>query len=235
MKKDVSIIVGGSKGIGRAIYLNLKKKNKKVFVVSRSKKSNDHISVDLSKKYEIQSAIKSKIASKYKVKNLIFCQRYRGEDLEGHFETALFSSHCFIEAIKKNLAKNCSVVFINSIASQFIVSEQNLGYHLSKAALENFVKYNAVEYGKKRVRFNSISPGTVIKPESENFFKKSKKYSVVSKKVIPLQRLCKVDDIINLTNFLCSDKSSYITGQNIVLDGGLSVIGQETVARKFIK
>ena len=48
-------------------------------------------------------------------------------------------------------------MFINSIASQFIVSEQNLGYHLSKAALENFVKYYAVKYGDKQIRFNSIS------------------------------------------------------------------------------
>ena len=58
---------------------------------------------------------------------------------------------------------------------------------------------------------------------------------MVAKKIIPLKRLCKTDDIVNLTNFLCSDKASYITGQNIFLDGGLSVLGQETVARKFIK
>ena len=58
--------------------------------------------------------------------------------------------------------------------------------------------------------------------------------SMVADKIVPLKRLCKTDDIINLANFLCSDKSSYITGQNIVLDGGLSLLGQETVARKFI-
>ena len=169
------------------------------------------------------------------VKNLIFCQRYRGDDLFNHFDIGLFSSKYFIDALGKSLIKNSSVVFINSIASQFIVSEQNLGYHLSKAALENFVKYYAVKYGEKQIRFNSISPGTVIKPESKNFFNKSKKYKLVAKKIIPLRRLCKTDDIVNLTNFLCSDKASYITGQNIFLDGGLSVLGQETVARKFIK
>ena len=235
-KKEISIVVGGSKGIGKAIYLNLKKQNKNVFVISRAlKKSKNFINLDLSNPELIEREIAIKIKKKFRVKNLIFCQRYRGDDLFNHFDIGLFSSKYFIDALGKSLIKNSSVVFINSIASQVIVSEQNLGYHLSKAALENFVKYYAVKYGEKQIRFNSISPGTVIKPESKKFFNKSKKYKLVAKKIIPLRRLCKTDDIVNLTNFLCSDKASYITGQNIFLDGGLSVLGQETVARKFIK
>tara|TARA_A100001011_G_scaffold376730_1_gene439640 strand:- start:4072 stop:4785 length:714 start_codon:yes stop_codon:yes gene_type:complete len=235
-KKEITIVVGGSKGIGKAIYLNLKKQNKNVFVISRSlKKSKNFINLDLSSPKLIKREIEIKIKKKFKVKSLIFCQRYRGDDLYGHFEIGLFSSKYFIDALGKSLIKNSSIVFINSIASQFIVSEQNLGYHLSKAALENFVKYYAVKFGEKQIRFNSISPGTVVKPESKKFFSKSKKYKLVAKKIIPLKRLCKTDDIVNLTNFLCSDKASYITGQNIFLDGGLSVLGQETVARKFIK
>ncbi len=234
-KKEIIIVVGGSKGIGKAIYLNFKKQNKKVLVISRSSKNTqDHLKLDLSDKNAILKEVKSRILNKFKVKSLIFCQRYRGDDIHGHFEIGLFSSKYFIDALGNSLVKGCSIIFINSIASQFIVSEQSLGYHLSKAALDNFVKYYAVKYGDKQIRFNSISPGTVIKPESKKFFKKSKKYNIVAKKVIPLKRLCKTEDIINLTNFLCSGKSSYITGQSIVLDGGLSVLGQETIARKFI-
>lgn len=234
-KKEVTIIVGGSKGIGKAIYLNLRKQKKNVLAISRSlKKSKNFVNLDLSNPDSIEREIETKIKKKFWVKNLIFCQRYRGDDLNGHFKIGLFSSKYFIDALGKSLMNNSSVVFINSIASQFIVSEQNLGYHLSKAALENFVKYYAVKFGDKQIRFNSISPGTVIKPESKKFFNKSRKYKMVADKIVPLKRLCKTDDIINLANFLCSDKSSYITGQNIVLDGGLSLLGQETVARKFI-
>ena len=234
-KKEVTIIVGGSKGIGKAIYLNLRKQKKNVLAISRSlKKSKNFVNLDLSNPDSIEREIETKIKKKFWVKNLIFCQRYRGDDLNGHFKIGLFSSKYFIDALGKSLMNNSSVVFINSIASQFIVSEQNLGYHLSKAALENFVKYYAVKFGDKQIRFNSISPGTVIKPESKKFFNKSRKYKMVADKIVPLKRLCKTDDIINLANFLCSDKASYITGQNIVLDGGLSLLGQETVARKFI-
>ena len=81
--------------------------------------------------------------------------------------------HCFHHTVLlrqlKNLAKNCSVVFINSIASQFIVSEQNLGYHLSKAALENFVKYNAVEYGKKGSDLIPYLPEQLLSPKVKIF------------------------------------------------------------------
>ena len=110
-----------------------------------------------------------------------------------------------------------------------------MGYHLSKAALENLVKYYSVKFGNKNVRFNSISPGVIVKSESKKFFKTSKKYRIMAREIIPLKRLCKTEDILNLCNFLCSDKSSYITGQNIFLDGGLSVLDQETVARKSIR
>ena len=75
----------------------------------------------------------------------------------------------------------------------------------------------------------------MIKPTSAKFYKKSNKYKIITKKIIPLQRLGNTKDIVNLIDFLCSDKSSYITGQSIYLDGGLSLMGQETVARKLIK
>ena len=235
-KKEVNIIVGGSKGLGKAIYLNLKKQNKNVLVISRSNKNlKNHISLDLTDKALFDEVIKSKIKKSYKVKSIIFCQRYRGDDIYGHFEVGLFSATRLINALENQLIQNSSIIFINSIASRFIGSEQGLGYHISKAAIENLVKYYSVKFGKKHIRFNSISPGVIIKPESKKFFKKSKKYKIMAKEIIPLKRLCKTDDILNLCNFLCSDKSSYITGQNIFLDGGLSVLDQETVARKLIK
>lgn len=235
-KKEVSIIVGGSKGLGKAIYLDLKKKNKNVLVISRSINNlKDHIYLDLKDKSSFSETLKKKINKNYKVKSIIFCQRYRGDDVYGHFEVGLFSATRLINAIEKKLTQKSSIIFINSIASKFIGSEQGLGYHLSKAALENLVKYYSVKFGKKNIRFNSISPGVIIKPESKEFFKKSKKYKIMAKEIIPLKRLCKTDDILNLCNFLCSDKSSYITGQNIFLDGGLSILDQETVARKSIR
>ena len=71
-KKEVNIVIGGSKGIGKAIYLNFKKQNKNAIVISRSlKKNKNHIYLDLSDKNAIKDQIKSKVLPKFKVKSLI--------------------------------------------------------------------------------------------------------------------------------------------------------------------
>ena len=97
-KKEISIVVGGSKGIGKAIYL-VKKQNKNVFIISRAlKKSKIFINLDLSNPELIEREIAIKI-KKFRVKNLIFCQRYKGDDLFNHFDIGLFSSKYFIDAL----------------------------------------------------------------------------------------------------------------------------------------
>ena len=52
--------------------------------------------------------------------------------------------------------------------------------------------------------------------------------------ITPLRRMGTAKDIANAVAFLCSDKSSFITGQSIYVDGGLSLVGQESIARKYI-
>ena len=178
--------------------------------------------------------MKNKIFKKNKIKNLIFCQRFRGDNLHSHFEVSFFPVVALIEKLKSKMENNSSVVIINSYVSSYISDDQPLGYQASKASLINLVKFYAVNLGAKKIRFNSILPGTTIKPESEKFYKKNIKYKKISNKIIPLRRLGNTKDIANLVEFLCSDKASYITGQSIYLDGGLSLVGQETVARKFI-
>ena len=235
MKKNVSLIVGGSKGIGYSIFKSFISSGQDTYILSRKiKKSKRYINIDLSNKDFIQRLVKNVFFKKIKIQNLIFCQRFRGENIYDHFQVSLFSVVNFLEKINKLMKKNSSVIVINSIASNFIVSEQPLGYHTSKASLENLVKYYAVKYGHQQIRFNSISPGTIIKEESKKFFKNSKKYKFISEKVIPLKRLGTSKDVVNLVEFLCSKKASYITGQNIYLDGGLSLVGQESLARKII-
>ena len=66
------------------------------------------------------------------------------------------------------------------------------------------------------VRVNSISPGGVFNNQDQNFIKKIKK-------LIPLGRLANKDEYKSSVQFLCSEASSYMTGQNIVIDGGRSV------------
>jgi len=89
-------------------------------------------------------------------------------------------------------------------------------YSVSKHAVIGLTKYLASYWGEFNIRVNSISPGGIYSGQNNNF---SKKYS----KNVPLGRMANEKDISGAAVFLASDGSQYITGQNIIVDGGLSL------------
>ena len=94
-------------------------------------------------------------------------------------------------------------------------------YASSKGALEALTKSLAIEYAKKGVRINSIAPGFVESSYATNFKKNNKLYKWTLNK-IPMGRWGKCSEISPMVEFLISNKSSYITGSTIFIDGGWS-------------
>lgn len=94
-------------------------------------------------------------------------------------------------------------------------------YSAAKGAVINLTRRLATEYASKGIRVNSISPGFFPKPPKEGTGKPS--HVVGLSNAIPMQRIGSPDEIAGAAIFLASDASSYITGQNIVVDGGFSV------------
>ena len=90
-------------------------------------------------------------------------------------------------------------------------------YSAIKGGLINLTKYLASYLGKYNIRVNAISPGGVFNNQPESFVKK------YSEKVVLGKRMANTDDIVGVLIFLLSDVSKYITGQNIVVDGGWSL------------
>jgi 3-oxoacyl-[acyl-carrier protein] reductase len=225
-----SIVVGGTRGIGSVIASNLIERGDDVYTVSRrTSSSKNHVSCDISSDC-------SKLTNSFsKVDYLIFAHRYRGDSWNETFEVTLRGVQNVIQAISGKLKSNSSVVIISSNASQFIVSEQPAHYHASRAALETLMKYYAVTYGKSsKVRFNCILPSSLIKPENLDFFSKNKKIKKLIEDITPLGRMGDANDIANIVEFLCSSKSSFLTGNCLMVDGGLSLVGQESIAREMI-
>ena len=89
-------------------------------------------------------------------------------------------------------------------------------YSVSKSGVIGLTKYLASYWGENNIRVNSISPGGIYSGQNKIFVKK---YS----KKVPLGRMALENDILGLAIFLASDASSYITGQNVLVDGGFSL------------
>jgi NAD(P)-dependent dehydrogenase (short-subunit alcohol dehydrogenase family) len=89
-------------------------------------------------------------------------------------------------------------------------------YSVVKAGLVGLTKYLATYWNEEGIRVNSLSPGGVYENQPEEFVKKLSN-------LIPLGRMAKRDEYQSAVQFLCSEASSYMTGQNIIMDGGRSV------------
>ena len=122
--------------------------------------------------------------------------------------------------------KNCIIVNIGSDLSiispnQKLYSHLNfikpIGYSIIKHGTVGMTKYLATLLADRKIRVNCLSPASIENNQNKTFKKKLKK-------LIPLNRLSKQDEFNKLLLFLLSDDSSYITGQNIVADGGRSII-----------
>lgn len=123
---------------------------------------------------------------------------------------------------KKVLNKGASVVLIASIGGTHSFMPGNGVYGASKAALNSVMKYAAREFASRRVRVNSICPGMVDTPlihrgtiTEEQLAEDAKRY--------PLGRYGQPEDIANGAIYLLSDASSWLTGHDLVIDGGFSV------------
>lgn len=88
-------------------------------------------------------------------------------------------------------------------------------YSASKGAVVALTKYLATYWAEKEIRVNTITPGGVESGQNAEF---TAKYS----DRVPLRRMARADDIVGAFLYLASDASSYVTGQNLIVDGGLS-------------
>ena len=115
-----------------------------------------------------------------------------------------------------------SIVNISSTAG--LVGNMGSGaYGASKGGIRSLTKYTAVQHAKDNIRVNSVHPGPIdTKMISDNLSTPEGRASSLSR--IPLGRIGNITDVAMCVLFLCSDESSYITGSEIVIDGGLTAV-----------
>ena len=231
-----TLIFGGTKGIGKVISEYLTEKQYNITTVSRPKiDSNNHISLDLSVKGDIKKILEGYFNNRESIKYIIFSQRYRGTEISENFNVSLFSIIEIIECLKDKFEKNSSVVFVQSQARKYVLNDHDLDYHLIQSAIQGLTRFYAVKFGNKQIRFNSVSTMTIKKPENYTFYNDKNPITKALRKITPLNRMGDAKDIAMAVEFLCSDNSSFITGQTVDINGGIDLYSHEVIAKRKLE
>ena len=131
--------------------------------------------------------------------------------------TNVKSNHWLCQMVAPDMvARGGGSIMITSSVGAFEPSLQLGTYAISKLAVIGLVRNLAAEYGPQKIRVNAISPGGVFRNQPNKFVKK-----YINKTL--LKRMANEDEISNTVLFLSSELSSYITGQNLIVDGGYSL------------
>jgi len=136
-------------------------------------------------------------------------------------QTGVF--YCMKLALEKMMEQGSgSIVNIASLAG-LKASGNNLSYAASKFAVVGMTKSAALEYGKNNIRINAICPGYTESALLDQLLNADPKAGDFLKSMVPMKRFGKAEEIADAVVWLASDNTSFITGQTIVLDGGISL------------
>lgn len=235
----VAIVTGASRGIGEGIALELAKHGARVVVsdivpgedvvkkIKALKRNSIYIKTDVSNEKEVINLINQTVK---KFGRLDILVNNAGIYLAG--QTTNFSLEswektihvdlrgvflCSREALK-HMKKGASIINISSIAGIQGFS-QSAAYCAAKGGVRTLTKSLAAEFGKKGIRVNSVHPGIIDTPMTHAFLKDKKSKDSYMKKV-PLGRIGQPVDIAGPVIFLASDAAAYVTGEELVADGG---------------
>ena len=147
------------------------------------------------------------------------------EQFSTNLDTAFFAIKQVIPTMKKN--GGGSIVNISSVAGMRYVGKPQVGYSASKAALMQMTKTTAIIHAENKIRLNCVVPGLMHTPLVERLANKyaDGKYDEFVKtrnNQVPMKKMGSSFDVANAVLFLASDEAKYITGTEIVVDGGLT-------------
>ncbi|MGI6439222.1 MAG: 3-oxoacyl-[acyl-carrier-protein] reductase [Sphaerochaetaceae bacterium] len=235
--KKVAIVTGGSKGIGKQIVLTLLESQWEVFYLSRTKGDYDssledlhHVACDMSDTESLEESINSVVAQRSKIHLLVnnagitrdgLIMRMSNEAWDDVLHLNLTTSFITSRALSRLMAKQREGVIINISSVVGITGNGGqTNYSASKAGLIGFSKSLAKELASRNVRVNVVAPGFIATDMTDVLPEEMKKQL---EDLIPLKRIGEAKEIANVVDFLASDKASYITGQVLIVDGGLAM------------
>ena len=249
LEGHVAIITGSSRGIGRAIALRMAEHGAKVVVSSRKVAACEEVVKTIQDKYgkDRAIAIAANISSKDNLANLVAeTERHWGqvnvlvcnaasnpyygpqagiadEQFRKILDNNIVANHWLINLVAPQMIqrKAGSIIIVSSIGG--LRGSSVIGaYCISKAADMQLARNLAVEYGPHNVRVNCIAPG-LIKTDFARALWEDEAMLKERMVTTPLRRIGEPDEIAGAAVFLASQAGSYVTGQSLVVDGGVTI------------
>jgi NAD(P)-dependent dehydrogenase (short-subunit alcohol dehydrogenase family) len=250
LENKVSLVTGGGQGIGEGIAKVLASHGSKVMIVDLNRKSAEKVAKEINSLYPnsaaffqadltdskaINSMIDTALSTFTKLdcicnnaaasKGLGPVENYSLEDVQATLDLTFTSLWKCLQVEIKSLKEQSIPASIVNISSNSAIRGYafNSIYAASKAAVNNLTQSVAKEVARNGIRVNAVSPGTINTPGVRQYFEAEPKAKEMLEKSSLLRRIGEPEEIGELVSFLLSDRSSFITGQVISVDGGSSI------------
>ena len=238
-----ALITGATRGIGRAIADEFIEAGANVILTGTKQSEIDQLNSEhenqavkwLVADFSTTGKINSFINALKNMDSIDICINNAGiniikplsdisnEEYERLISVNLSAPFSIVQSIIPNMKKQNygRIVNIASIWSQISKSGRSL-YTTSKTGLVGFTKAIAVEYAKSNILVNAVSPGFTLTELTKQSLTKNEMKELSGQ--IPMERFAEPNEIAKTVLFLCSDLNTYITGQNITIDGGFTLV-----------
>lgn len=241
----IAVVTGGSRGIGRAIALELAKRGAHVVVNYHSHADAaqavvdeiianggraTHIQADVSDEAQAQQLIKETTTAHGKIDILVnnagitrdnVIMMMKPEDFDAVINTNLRSTWlCAKAAVRSMLSKRYGRIINITSVSGIMGQAGQTNYSASKAGIIGFTKALAREVASRGITVNAVAPGFVLTDLTKNL---PEELTTQLNTFIPLGRWGEAQDVANAVAFLASDEASYITGHVLNVDGGMAM------------
>ena len=242
LENKTILVTGASSGIGKAIAIECSKMGAKVVITGRNEQRLQetyeqlegaqpaYIVANLTKKEDIETLV-SQINS---LNGLVNCagltipkpfKFLQEEDIQEvmtvNFNAPLLLTQLLVK--KKKLQKASSIVFISSISGTKVSYIAGSIYSASKGAINGICKGLALELAPQQIRVNTVVPG-MVETNIVSGGEVTQEQLEADKKKYPLKRYGKPEEVACAVIYLLSDASSWVTGSNLLIDGGYTLL-----------